>query len=112
MNLNRITKHGIRALLVLARGGSFSSVDLETELQVSRPVIQKAMQALVRAGLVNSQRGTGGGFKLAKPPSRITLYDAVNALQGFTPEKPPWYKIMALVMQALDGVSLAEMGKW
>jgi Rrf2 family protein len=38
------------------------------------------MQSLGRAGLVNSARGVGGGFTLARPATEISIYDIVQAV--------------------------------
>ena len=42
----------------------------------------KHMQALARAGVVESVRGAGGGYRLARRPSEITLWDIVEAIEG------------------------------
>src|SRR5262249_13168229 len=44
--------------------------------------LKKRLQALVRAGILTSTPGVGGGFGLARPPERITLMDVVTALEG------------------------------
>lgn len=44
--------------------------------------LAKVMRQLVRAGLVNSIRGPGGGFTLAKPASEITLMEVFEAIEG------------------------------
>lgn len=46
--------------------------------------LKKRLQALVRAGILTSTRGVGGGFGLARPADRITLLDVVTALEGGT----------------------------
>jgi Rrf2 family protein len=42
----------------------------------------KHMQALARAGVVESVRGAGGGYRLARPAADITLWDIVQAIEG------------------------------
>jgi len=42
--------------------------------------LSKVLQALVRAGLIHSQRGLHGGFVLARPLDRLTVLDVVNAV--------------------------------
>lgn len=44
--------------------------------------LNKQLQALVRAGLLESLPGVRGGFRLARPPSDITLMDVVVAIEG------------------------------
>ena len=42
--------------------------------------LSKVLQSLSRAGLVNSQRGVGGGFVLARSLDDLTLLDVINAV--------------------------------
>ncbi len=42
--------------------------------------LSKVLQQLARAGLIQSQRGLGGGFRLVPPPNVTTVYDVVNAV--------------------------------
>ncbi|MGA5817796.1 RrF2 family transcriptional regulator [Kitasatospora sp. NPDC094028] len=44
--------------------------------------LTKRLQALVRAGILCSTPGIKGGFRLARPPERITLMDVVTAIEG------------------------------
>ena len=47
--------------------------------------LAKNLQALVRAGIVESVPGPKGGYRLAKGPSEITLLDVVEAIDGLGP---------------------------
>lgn len=47
--------------------------------------LAKHLQALSRAGVVESVAGQRGGYRLARPPSEITLYDVVAAVEGTAP---------------------------
>ena len=42
----------------------------------------KNLQALARAGILHSVPGPHGGYRLARPASRITMLDVVTALEG------------------------------
>lgn len=44
--------------------------------------LNKQLQLLVRAGIVNSVPGPRGGFRLARPPEKVTLMDVVAAIDG------------------------------
>jgi Rrf2 family protein len=46
------------------------------------PIVCKVLQKLVRKGLLQSRRGPGGGFRLARRPELITLRDIVAAIDG------------------------------
>jgi Rrf2 family protein len=47
--------------------------------------LNKHLQALARAGVVRSVPGRRGGFRLARPPEKITLLDVVTAIEGAEP---------------------------
>lgn len=44
--------------------------------------LRKVLQRLTRARLVASERGRGGGFRLARAADRITLLHIVEAIEG------------------------------
>jgi Rrf2 family protein len=49
---------------------------------ISTDYIEQIIVPLKNAGLVNSVRGLHGGFRLAKDPSKITVYDILSASEG------------------------------
>lgn len=42
--------------------------------------LAKVLQSLSRAGLISSQRGLGGGFRLAQSPEKTSIYEVVQAV--------------------------------
>ena len=59
-----------------------SAAELATDTGVPLPTAQKLMGQLASAGLLNSVRGAGGGFELARPVTEISLADIVEAVEG------------------------------
>lgn len=49
--------------------------------RVPKAYLAKVLQSLVRAGLVQSQRGLGGGMSLARPPAELTILEVVDAVE-------------------------------
>ena len=49
---------------------------------VSPTYLAKQLQALSRAGLVQSVQGKSGGYVLTRPPQEITMLDVVEAIDG------------------------------
>ncbi|HXW83657.1 MAG TPA: Rrf2 family transcriptional regulator [Candidatus Binataceae bacterium] len=47
--------------------------------------LAKHLQALSRAGIVTANRGVSGGYRLARPASRVTLLDITLAIEGSEP---------------------------
>ncbi len=48
---------------------------------VPRAYLSKVLQSLAKAGVVQSQRGLGGGMTLAKSPEDLTILEVVNAVE-------------------------------
>lgn len=44
--------------------------------------LEQIINTLKKAGLVKSLRGSGGGYKLARSPQQITVYEILSALEG------------------------------
>ncbi|RVV98277.1 Rrf2 family transcriptional regulator [Mesobaculum littorinae] len=83
MRLTSFTDFGLRMLMRMASAPdrAFSTAELAEELQLSRNHLTKIMQALGRAGLVQTRRGGGGGATLARAPEEIRLGDVVRLLE-------------------------------
>jgi Rrf2 family nitric oxide-sensitive transcriptional repressor len=83
MRLTQFTDFGLRALMRLAGEPqrSFSTGDIATEFAISRNHLTKVIRDLADAGFVQTQRGAGGGFRLARPPEEITLGQVVRSLE-------------------------------
>lgn len=83
--ISRTAEYALRAVVHLAAnvtsGEGDSSQTLEqiaAGTQVPAGYLSKVLQQLAKAGIVISQRGLGGGFRLARMPNEITVYDVVQ----------------------------------
>jgi len=86
--LSRSSEYAIRALTHLARlndGRHHLSRDLAEELGLPAPFLGKVLQPLVTRGVLHSQRGRSGGFRLARPASSVTLIEIVDAQETLGP---------------------------
>lgn len=54
--------------------------DISRRQDISLPYLEQLFVKLRRAGLVESVRGPGGGYRLARPPSRIRVVDVLAAV--------------------------------
>jgi Rrf2 family protein len=70
------------ALLASEADRRLTVKDLASRLSVSEAHLAKVMQRLVKAGLVASVRGPGGGFTLRADPSATTLLEIYEAIEG------------------------------
>ncbi|SDM56158.1 transcriptional regulator, BadM/Rrf2 family [Geoalkalibacter ferrihydriticus] len=85
MLITRATEYAIRAVLYLAKqpeGEIVLKKDICQTQNITPAFLTKILQPLIKAGIVGSQRGVGGGFYLARSPERITLLDVVEAEEG------------------------------
>lgn len=82
----RLTRKADLAVLLLAHlvgraGGSCSARDLAGELSMPLPTASQILKRLASAGLLLSERGVHGGYRLAREPDSISLGDIVRAIE-------------------------------
>lgn len=77
--------YGIKALYELARHYGDDPVairEISERHGLPVPFLEQVLSRLRTAGIVESRRGTNGGYLLSRPPGEITIGDAVRALEG------------------------------
>jgi Rrf2 family iron-sulfur cluster assembly transcriptional regulator len=86
MKISAQEEYGLRALLQLARaenhGESLTLASIASLEGISTANAGKLMWILNKAGLVQSQRGTKGGYRLARPASDIRLNEVISVLDN------------------------------
>jgi len=77
--------YAVRAALELATAPDEKPVKAEriaSAQQIPLNFLENILAELRHAGIVRSQRGAEGGFRLAKPPSAVTVADVIRAMEG------------------------------
>jgi Rrf2 family protein len=120
--------YGVRALLTLTARGEPATAEALAEAQ-GLPVkfLGAILNDLRRAGMVASQRGSEGGYRLARPASEISVADVMRALdgplaevRGLRPEatryvgpaehlQDVWIAVRASLRAVLERVSLEDV---
>jgi Rrf2 family protein len=77
--------HCCTVLALLPPDRSMPAARLAEFHEVPPAYLAKHLQALSRAGFIESVKGPGGGYRLARAPSDITLLDVVLAVDGDDP---------------------------
>jgi Rrf2 family protein len=79
--LSQTVEYALRAVVQLASIAPAASTTAELAVitQVPPAYLVKVLQALVKAGIVTSQRGASGGVSLAQSPEELTILDIVSA---------------------------------
>ena len=87
MRLQKSTEFALYAVLELAADPKrqMSTADIAVRYGISAHHLAKVMRRLVRAGLIQSVRGVGGGYRFSGNLKRVTLWDVIEL---FEPEAP------------------------
>ena len=112
----------------LAQAPAVSASDLARDTGLPAPTVSKLTRMLTRAGLLESVRGTHGGYRLARRAAEISVGALVEAIEGplaltecldtATPgctveqlcsTRDNWERINGAIKSALDGITLADI---
>jgi Rrf2 family iron-sulfur cluster assembly transcriptional regulator len=63
-------------------GVQLSSQQIAESRNLSQPLVAKVLTVLSQAGFVHGTRGPGGGYRLAREPKTITLFEVVDLFEG------------------------------
>lgn len=133
--------YGLKAVVEMARYYSEGPVSLALIARIRKlplPYLEQIIPLLRKAGIVVSARGAKGGYRLAKPPDKISVGDVLRALEGESLSIPCpltgtncivtaggcccpqdmecsarelWGKAQSLLFSLLDRVTIAELVK-
>jgi Rrf2 family protein len=80
--LSQTAEYALRVIVFLAtlRGTPATTNQIAAATRVPAGYLAKILQSLVRAKLIRSQRGPGGGSILARDPAHITVHDVITAI--------------------------------
>lgn len=80
---SQTVEYALRAVVFLAGNPDEPSTtdQVAERTRVPAPYLAKILQGLVRAGVVRSQRGVGGGVMLARRPDELTILEVVQAVE-------------------------------
>lgn len=80
--ISQTVEYALRAVAYLAQQSpeGRTTEEIAEVTRVPRAYLSKVLQALVRGGVVHSQRGIGGGMTLTRLPSELTILEVVNAV--------------------------------
>jgi FeS assembly SUF system regulator len=125
----KLTDYATLVLTVLASapGTVLSATELAERAHLEVPTVSKVLKPLAHAGLVIGLRGVNGGYRLGRMPDAISLFEIVEAMEGplgmtecslhagncgiesHCGVRANWRRINDVMVDALRGVSLAQM---
>ena len=86
LKISQKLEYAMRAMIELANrrddGGLVPAREIAVAQQIPLRFLEQQLGALHKAGLLESFRGTGGGCRMAKDPTEISVADIADAIEG------------------------------
>lgn len=84
LTLTRKTEYALVAMADLARLGTstVTAADMAKRLRMPLPALRQILTRLMHRELAVSTRGVQGGYRLGRPPDKITLAEVIDAVEG------------------------------
>ncbi len=119
MKLQKATRGALFALLELVRypAQQISAAQIAERYGISANHLAKVLRDLTRAGLVESVRGAGGGYRFCGNAKRVTLYEVISLFEdtaGSTSRPDPGDdteigQALARVMNEINEIAAATL---
>ena len=85
MRISKKAEYALRALFVLAQARPDRPIpiqDLSEQENIPIKFLEQILLSLRREGLLESKRGVGGGYLLARPATQITVGEVIRLIDG------------------------------
>ena len=129
LRLSKLADYAVVVLVRLSHDAPCqTSPGIAAAIGIPEPTVAKVLKALATAGLVISQRGARGGYRLAQPLSQVSVAAVVTAIDGpialtacvegssigcdaecTCPVRGRWDLVNFAIREALSAITLADM---
>lgn len=130
MRINKLTDYGIVVMTRIAdmdQSRVHTAREISEDTRIPLPTVTRLLKTLSGNGLLNSQRGSQGGYSLSRSSDDISVADIIEIFEGpialtecstntckcayetKCSVEEPWQKINDTVKNALEGISLNQM---
>ncbi len=129
MKVSKKAYYGLRAAIALAQSDRALSIHALAEAEhLPEDYLEKILQTLRKAGLVEATKGVAGGYMLARSRKNTSAWDILRVLDGpletFTPTvkgslpclqvshcqtNQVWRTLEAKIEETLSGISLDQL---
>ncbi len=130
MKINKLTDYGIVIMTQIAdmdQNMVHTAREISEDTRIPLPTVTRLLKTLSSNGLLDSQRGSQGGYSLSRSSEDISVADIIESFEGpialtecstnacecsyetKCSMEEPWQKITNTVKNALEGISLNEM---
>ena len=134
MKLSTKGRYGLRAMIDIAApdsGGPVAMSGISERQNISEAYLEQLLRALRNAGLIESVRGAGGGYRLAGDAGSISVGDVLRALEGDLKAvacsayygtdgcagadscvaKTVWKRVNDAIEQTVDSIMISELAE-
>ena len=130
MNINTKIRYGIRSMIEIAmhwNGKGVYQREIADRQEISFKYLDQIISSLKAAGLIINTEGKGSGYKLARNPENITVYDVYKAFENdlniidssdaeckrdqLCATKDFWYQFNTHMIDFLDSVTIGELSR-
>ena len=129
LRLSKLTDYAVVVLVRLDAGAEVqTSPGIAAAIGIPEPTVAKVLKCLSASGLVTSQRGARGGYRLARPLEDIPVGTVITAMDGpitlaacvdgsltecessaLCPVRGRWDPVNDAIQRALSAITLADM---
>ncbi len=129
LRLSKLTDYAVVVLVRLSGGAAVqTSPGIAGATGIPEPTVAKVLKALAAGGLVTSQRGAHGGYRLSRPLATIPIAEVIAAIDGpialtacvdgsptscevlgLCPVRGRWDPVNTAIREALTAITLADM---
>lgn len=127
LKLTKKADYGLIALCHLAGNNAASAKEIADTYGIPLPLLSKILQKLTRTGVLVSEQGTRGGYRLARPPRDISTLEVIRAIDGpiilthcFTeharcdqsprcPVREPLRKVHEGILRLLENITIHDL---
>ena len=83
LRLSRLADYAVVVMLRLGSGGAVQTcTGIAAATRFPEPTVAKVLKMLAVAGLVSSQRGARGGYRMARSLETTSIADVITAVDG------------------------------
>ena len=129
LRLSKLTDYAVVVLVRLDAGTAVqTSPGIAAATGIPEPTVAKVLKSLSASGLVTSQRGARGGYRLARTLEEVPVGEVIAAMDGpialaacvdgsvteceslsMCPVRGRWDPVNDAIQRALGGITLADM---
>lgn len=131
MRVSTKGRYAIRVLIDMAKNGEtdFHPLhELATHQGLSEKYLEAILGTLVKNNILDGARGKGGGYKLTKPASELTVWEILNAIEtamtpvecvdndkngcdraDICPTLPMWKDFAKIIKDYFSGITIKQL---